>query len=589
MNDDIKAGARSLGETLRLVGSSEAFTKRVFLWTLPIGILIVVTFDGNRFGTSRIGWVVIGILAHAFAALVLLALRLIFLPAGEYSPKPFATLVIFVIGSVSRSLAVGQLSFMVDLAPDQQFVYRAFAGALLGTLTLSVAALIAAIIKDHAQTQAELVSEREALIKARDSAEEFVEQQRIEISQIVTQSIEPAVLEISNYLNDISAKDSTNLKASAIKIAELIDSKLRPVSAALHKQKAIGIPRVTALEDRPSLIRLPQTVILRNVVSPIAIYMILAVPNTTGAYLYLGYSSLPIVLVAYAPLAIILAAFVRFPISNRPIRSGHAFLILAAVLSVAWTPALLILRWLEIDVLDRLSLAPTSTLGTMTVGLLLTYGLVVDNQRVSFDAELREANQQLNLELNRTSQLIWHMRQRAAQTLHGSVQASLTAANMRILGADEVDENLLEKVRQDLVRATESLTNLDGPSLDLKTSLADLAELWQGVCKVEVSIDDELFDLISANQVTSHCTNEIVKESVTNAIRHGKARSVEISIQDLNDGSIQIEVNNNGETNLLGSPGVGSQILDEITMNWSRELTDTGVRLVARVAANSPI
>ena len=584
MSDDTKAGPRTLGETLRLVGSSEAFTKRVFLWTLPIGILIAVTFDGNRFGTSRIGWVVIGILAHAFAALVLLALRLIFLPAGPYSPKPFATLVIFAIGSVSRSLAVGQLSFMVGLAPDQQFVYRAFAGALLGTLTLSVAALIAAIIKDHAQTQAELDSERESLVETRDSAQELVEQQRIEISQIVTQSIEPAVLEISNYLKDISAKDSTNLKASAIKIAELIDTKLRPVSAALHKQKAIDVPRVTALEKRPSLIRLPQTVILRNVVSPIAIYLILVVPNTTGAYLYLGYSALPIVLLAYAPLAIILAAFVRLPISNRPTRSGLAFLILAAVLSVAWTPALLIVRWFGIDVLDRLSLAPTSTLGTMIVGLLLTYGLALDNQRVSFDAELREANQQLNLELNRTSQLIWHVRQRAAQTLHGSVQASLTAANMRILGTDEVDEELLEKVRQDLVRATESLTNLDGTSLDLKTSLADLVELWQGVCTVEVSIDDELFDLISANQVTSHCINEIVRESVTNAIRHGKAGLVEISIQDLNDGSIQIEVKNNGETNLLGSPGVGSQILDEITMNWSRESLGDEVHVTAQVA-----
>ena len=584
MSDNTKASARTLGETLRLVGSSEAFTKRVFLWTLPIGIFIAVAFDGNRFGTSRIGWVVVGILAHAFAALVLLALRLIFLPAGPYSPKPFATLVIFVIGSAIRSLAVGQISFLIELAPDQQFVYRAFAGALLGTLTLSVTTLIAAIIKDHAQTQDELVSEREALIKARDSAQELVEQQRIEISQIVTQSIEPAVLEISNYLKDISVKDSTNLKASATKIALLIDTKLRPVSAALHKQRAIDIPRVTALEKRPSLIRLPQTVILRNVVSPIAIYLILVVPNTTGAYLYLGYSSLPIVLLAYAPLAIILAVFVRLPISNKPIRSGLAFLILAAVLSFAWTPALLILRWLEIDVLDRLSLAPTSTLGTMMVGLLLTYGLVVDNQRVSFDAELREANQQLNLELNRTSQLIWHVRQRAAQTLHGSVQASLTVANMRILAADEVDENLLEKVRQDLVRATESLTNLDGPNLDLKTSLADLVELWRGVCTVEVSIDDELFDLISANQVTSHCINEIVKESVTNAIRHGKSRSVEVSIQDLNDGSIQIEVKNNGETNLLGSPGVGSQILDEITMNWSRESLGDEVHVTAQVA-----
>jgi len=332
------------------------------------------------------------------------------------------------------------------------------------------------------------------------------------------------------------------------------------------------------------LMSLPKKITLRNNVSPLAIYLNLVVPNTTGAFLYVGYAALPIALLAYAPLAIILWLFVRLPISNRPIRSGLAFMLLSVVLAVAWTPAIFILRWLGIDAVDRLSLAPTATLGTMTVGLLLTYGFVVESQRRNYESELRIANQELNLELNRTSQLIWHVRQRAAQTLHGSVQASLTAANMRILSAKQVNEELLEKVRQDLVRATFALTDLDGPTLDLKTSLTDLIELWQGVCEVKVSIDEELLNSISVNQITSHCINEIVKESVTNAIRHGKARLVEISIQDLNDGSLQIEITNDGEGNVAGTPGVGSHILDEITMRWTRESIEDKVLVTAQVA-----
>ena len=584
MSNDVKAGARSIGETLRLVGSSEAFTKRVVVWTLPISIFIAVAFDGNRFGTSRIGWALAGILAHAFAALVLLGLRLALLPKFPYSPRPAKTLLIFAIGAIVRSLAVGQLSVMFGLAEDQEFLYRAFAGALLGTLTLSVAALTAALIKEHAQTQANLASEREALVTARDSAEQMVEQQRLEILKIISESIEPAVSEISQNLANASTQDSQNVKTSAIKISNLIDTKLRPLSASLHQEQKIEVPRVNALAKKPSLITPPKLLVLRNVVSPLAIYLVLVVPNTTGALLYLGYASLPIVLLAYAPLAMILAIFVRLPIANKPIRSGRAFLLLSAVLAIAWTPAIFVIRGLGYDVIDRLGLAPTATLGTTIVGLLLTYGVVVDNQRVSYESELREANQELNLELNRTSQLIWHVRQRAAQTLHGSVQASLTAANMRILGAENIDEDLLEKVRQDLVRAAEALTNLDGPTIDLKTSISDLIELWQGVCEVKVSINEALLNSISTNQVTSHCINEIVKESVTNAIRHGKARLVEISIQDLNDGSIRIEITNNGEVSLLGSPGVGSQILDDITMHWSRESLGDEVRVTAQVA-----
>jgi nitrate/nitrite-specific signal transduction histidine kinase len=135
-----------------------------------------------------------------------------------------------------------------------------------------------------------------------------------------------------------------------------------------------------------------------------------------------------------------------------------------------------------------------------------------------------------------------------------------------------------------LIRATIALTDLDGPTIDLKTSLTELIELWQGVCEVVVSIDEELLNSISANQITSHCINEIVKESVTNAIRHGKARLVEISIQDLNDGSLQIEITNDGAKDLAGSPSVGSQIFDEITMRWTRDLADEKVRVVAQVA-----
>jgi signal transduction histidine kinase len=584
MSDDTKVGARSLGETLRLVGSSEAFTRRVVLWTLPISIFIAVAFDGNRFGTSRLGWAMAGIIAHVVATFVMLGLRLAFLPAGPYSPKPTKTLLIFAIGAVSRSLVVGQLSVTFGLAEDQEFLYRAFAGALLGTLTLSVAALIAALIKEHAQIQSELVIERRALVAAKQSAENLVEQQRLEILDIVKESIEPAVSEISQNLANATSKDSGNLKASASKITELIDSKLRPLSASLHQQQKIEVPRVNTSVKKPSLMSLPKKITLRNNVSPLAIYLNLVVPNTTGAFLYVGYAALPIALLAYAPLAIILWLFVRLPISNRPIRSGLAFLLLSAVLAVAWTPAIFILRWLGIDAIDRLSLAPTATLGTMTVGLLLTYGFVVESQRRSYESELRIANQELNLELNRTSQLIWHVRQRAAQTLHGSVQASLTAANMRILGAEEINEELLEKVRQDLVRATFALTDLDGPTLELKESLTDLIELWQGVCEVKVSIEEELLNAISANQITSHCINEIVKESVTNAIRHGKARLVEISIQDLNDGSLHIEITNDGEGNVVGTPGVGSQILDEITMRWTRELIEDKVLVTAQVA-----
>jgi hypothetical protein len=50
------------------------------------------------------------------------------------------------------------------------------------------------------------------------------------------------------------------------------------------------------------------------------------------------------------------------------------------------------------------------------------------------------------------------------------------------------------------------------------------------------------------------------------------------------DGSIYISITNNGDARISAQQGVGSLMLDEVTMNWSRELTDSGVQVLAKVA-----
>lgn len=578
---------RSLEQTLRLVGSSEAFTKRVILWTLPIGLFVAAGYDANRFETSRLGWLVVGLVAHAGAALVMLILRLLFIPSGPYEPLPLRTLSIFGLGSISRSMIVAELSFSMNLAPETEIGYRILAGALLGTLTLSAVALVAAVTKYHADTQMELFIERESLLIAQETAEQLVEEQRAEVAGIVRQSIEPSLQEISRNLNDSNIQDSAKLKNSASAISTFIDSTLRPLSSSLHKKQEIQIPRVTSIGEKPSLISLPKFIVLRDVVSPIAIYFVQVVPNVTGTFPYAGYKALPYVLVMYAPMFVLQTLFLRLPVAGKRLRSRIAMVIAALLFAVSWTPVIPFARYFGLDVIDELGFIPVLTLGNIMVGLLLTYGFIVDNQRMAYEADLRLANQELNRELNRTAQEIWHVRQHAAQVLHGSVQASLTAANMRILGATEVTEELLGKVREDVIRATDSLSSLGSINVDLQDSLNELVELWRGMCEITIMPNHELISNLSTNQVTAHCVNEIVKECVNNAIRHGHAERVEVNIEDLNDGSLRVTVANDGDANIYGEEGVGSQILDEITMEWSRELSGSRVIVTAQVASGS--
>jgi signal transduction histidine kinase len=263
-----------------------------------------------------------------------------------------------------------------------------------------------------------------------------------------------------------------------------------------------------------------------------------------------------------------------------------AIVILALLFATSWLPGIYIAELFKIDILDQFNLIPTLTIGTTLVGLLITYGFILDQERIRYESELFEANQALDLELNKTAQQIWLLRQQAAQILHGSVQSSLTAANMRIRGASEIDDVLLSRVREDVERASAAISKFGRNDIKLEESLKEIRELWHGVCEITFDYSGDLIDSVPNNSVSAHCINEIVKECVSNAIRHGQATEVKVSLSDPTDGSITISITNDGDDEVSSQRGVGSLMLEEITMNWSRQVSDSGVQVLAKVAVS---
>jgi two-component sensor histidine kinase len=66
------------------------------------------------------------------------------------------------------------------------------------------------------------------------------------------------------------------------------------------------------------------------------------------------------------------------------------------------------------------------------------------------------------------------------------------------------------------------------------------------------------------------CVNEICKEAVSNAVRHGEASSIVISIDRSSDELLIIEAADNGRgVSSDAIPGVGSRMLDDLTIDWS--------------------
>lgn len=574
---------RTTRETVALLGSSEAFTKRIIVWTLPPALVIAGLYDSNRFGTSRIGWVLVAVVAHMLATAVMVILRVTLLPKQYKTPRPAITLLIFLIGSVTRSLIIGYLAYDYRLAEDPELLYRGIAGGLLGTISLSIVSIFAAITKQNAETELRLKQERAALVAAQESAEEFIAKQVNKIRNIISTSIEPSLLEISQNLKELSAEDSVSLKSSADRISSFITDTLRPLSTNLYQRKVVSIPEVPELTEKPRLLLLPKSLVITEVLSPISVFAIWCLPNVTALYVYEGAAALPLVVLFSLPMLLIQTLIIKIPFACRPINGGVGLLILATIYATTWVGTIPMSEAFGIFLIRELNIIPAMILGMLILGMTMSYGFVVDANRMRSQAVLNLTNLDLEREFSRTTQEVWLLRQQVAQKLHGTVQASLTAANMRILGTQNLTEDLLQKVRDDVARASEAVENFESEHIEIETALSDLTQLWMGMCEIQVDATPECLEQISCDQVCAQCVNEIVKECVSNAIRHGNATKIEIALTENENQTLQITVTNNGSTNLLGPKGVGTQILNELTMSWERYVEADKVTVSALV------
>jgi signal transduction histidine kinase len=171
----------------------------------------------------------------------------------------------------------------------------------------------------------------------------------------------------------------------------------------------------------------------------------------------------------------------------------------------------------------------------------------------------------------------------AASFLHNSLQSELTALALQL---EEVSKNpeahqsriVMERVESFVSRSrSEDFKNfLETPQI----RLGRILDSWEGIAKIKVSLDDEIYD----DPARASLMVQLIQESVANAIRSGRANEISISGEFSGD-SIRITVSDNGKDSALnGKRGIGSEWIDSIaSADWTLEETDTGRTLKVEI------
>lgn len=225
-----------------------------------------------------------------------------------------------------------------------------------------------------------------------------------------------------------------------------------------------------------------------------------------------------------------------------------------------------------------LALGGTVFVSVSALMIALISALLLEQQRV--EGELEASTQQLRANLVRLHQIEWYQQKSLSRALHGPVQSAVTAAALRLDGAMRAGTSspeLVNGVRDSLRRAIDVLQVSDLPPVPLHDFFENLTGTWDGVCAVEVDIDDETGKTLSEDLILRSIVTDAVIEAVSNSVRHAHAQTAALYLRRLDDRTLVLRVTNDGTpSGDRTDAGMGSRILDECALSWDLEAREAG-------------
>ena len=206
------------------------------------------------------------------------------------------------------------------------------------------------------------------------------------------------------------------------------------------------------------------------------------------------------------------------------------------------------------------------------------------SQRVEIRATLREEIRSDRVQAMAMSQQVALLARETSQVLHGSVQTRLVSCAMAIEQASASGNTALLNAALNEAIGVLDLPVVESPEArSLADEVSRKTGLWEGLCSFTVDLDPAAHSVGSAAAVT---IGRIVEEGISNAIRHGKATSIDITVTRLNESTVRVVILDNGHGPQGGKANVGSAFVQQASAGrWSLTSSGSGSQLEAFVSA----
>lgn len=551
------------------LGTVSSWSPWTITWILAIRLFVALVSDPNRTGNYSPLWLVFWVIVSAQTLLIIwMALSLGLRNRLKRKPSVFANLLLGAFIGASANLTTGALAILTDIDTEGLWHVRAVGGALSFPLAFILLNNLRGAIIERNENIAKLSEVENELLGYRDSAKQVLLDANESMRAKTVAQVSPALASIEQLLQ--GRTENKNRLDLIDDLRQVITDQLRPISRALQEtaeklsipeRKLVARPRTTSAWSRSFNLRKSLKLM------PAMLLLLMGFPMV--AFLVIDHKSMIRGILGALAFAAMMALLRLLVPKNKEFKSAIGLILLTLLVAISVLPGFLI-TYFSYGLTGEVITNGFWMLGISLGAFGLTaYARGVDTLQAKFASELELFNEKFNKEVALFEQKLWLERRAWSYVIHGDVQSALSAAVTRLQRTEKLEPYEIEMVKQDLQRAKLALTKPASRDIDLNAGINELVRAWSGVCEIKVEASARATRAIESNRDIRNCINEICKEAISNAVRHGNAKNAEITLSRDQDDVIQLEVCNDGHTILRDQPnGMGLSMIDDLSLKW---------------------
>lgn len=565
---------KALKRTLLLATDARVLTAPVIIACAILTILIHLAPNGSTVHGSVLVRILLACLGYVPGLVTIAIFVAITKNLKNENLRISLMLTSYFLAGALRGVVLSIGFFSLGMADALNLDFRIPGSALPFGLAIAVATYaVVALDESRARISSLRALEAEMTDAVRDSADQNAALRDRTISKIEA-SIQLELRPLTTISTSTSADELKSIASEVV----------RPLSHSLAERVPSWHPRSGKLESirwRDIFSQLKPELSLRPV-------LLTALAMGTGITAFIYFFGIRLAIPMFLCSAVTLYFSTRAmqavakrlpPISSLPARAG----IMTAMLIVLAIPASLINAIITINTSDPTFSLRAALLIVPVFGWFIALGGAAQAETARIESDYAEKIARLSWLRARLNLMNWYEQGELARVLHGPIQSIINKAVILLKGADSASTVvILEELRTNIQRelAPERRWKTEGHSFE--RMCADLSFTWTDVCKIDFAISPLASATLNNDAAATSLAWDIIHECCNNAVQHGKATWVSVRVEDPSADSVHIEIMDNGsQYEMHSKPGLGSNMMEACTVDWSRSRRDNQTRIDA--------